>query len=165
MAENNRQPRTQETREAEVIHEAYMDNWEPASMLSTKDIPARPGMVQRWVRTALKGADDQSNVFAKMGQRWSPRPASSVAKGAFIPTVKFQDADIIGFQGMILMERPEELHMRHAAHNLQQANNLVKAEESNLYKIHDGSNKRYVTRPEFKHDSQTTTGRVPDIDD
>jgi hypothetical protein len=162
---DNRISRTQETREAEVVHEAYLDNWEPAAMLSTKDIPARPGFVQRWVRTALKGVDDQSNVFSKIAQRWSPRPASSVPKGSFVPSVKFQDADIIGFQGMILMERPEELHQRHAAFNLKQANNLVSAEESNLYKVHDSSNKRYVTRPEFTHSSETTTGRVPDIDD
>lgn len=133
-------------------------------MLSTKDIPARPGYVQRWVRTSLKGSDDQSNVFAKIGQRWQPRPASSVPKGKFVPTVKFQDADIIGFQGMILMERPEEINRKHREFNKQQAHNLVRAEESNLYKVHDKGN-RYATRPEYQNESRVETGRNPDIDD
>lgn len=165
MANPGRPARVQETRDAEVIHEQYSDDWEPASMLSTKDIPARPGYVQRWVRTSLKGVDDQSNVFAKIAQRWQPRPASSVEKGKFIPTVRFQDADIIGFNGMILMERPEELNRRHAEFNKQQALNLVKAEESNLYKVHDKNSKKYVTRPEYRNETRTETGRIPDIDD
>ena len=163
MAEN-RISRTQESRDSTPVHEVYEDNWSPASMLSTKDIPAREGMVQRWVRTSLKGVDDQQNVFSKMGQRWTPRPASSVPKGTFIPTVKFQDADIIGYNGMILMERPADLNARHAEFNRQQALNLVRAEEANLYKVHD-SRTKYATRPEYQDSSRVETGRVPDIDD
>lgn len=165
MANDMRKPQAQETRNAEVIHEAYEDNWEPSAMLSTKDIPARPGFVHRWIRTSLKGVDDQANVFARMGQRWLPRPASSVEKVKGIPYVKFQDADIIGYQGNILCERPVELNNRHKAFNKRQALDLVRAEENNLYKVHDNASKKYVTRPEYRDDSRVETGRVPDIDD
>jgi hypothetical protein len=163
MANNDtRVPRAQETREAEVIHEAYDDNWEPAMMLDTKQVPPRPGYVQRWVRTSLKGVDDQANVYAKMGKRWTPRPASSVPKGVYAPTVRFNDADVIGHQGNILCERPETLNERHKAFNRQQANDLVRAQKSNIFNVSDD---KYVTDPLFKNEHKTTTGRVPDIDD
>ena len=165
MSNHSRAPRVQESREAEVIHEAYEDSWEPASLLDTKNIPARPGYVQRWVRTSLRGVDDQSNVFAKFSRRWQPRPASSIPKGLYVPTVKFQDADIVGHNGMILMERPIEIHEKQAAFNRQQARDLVQAEKSNLYKVHDAASRKYITRPEYKSSENTTTGRVPDIDD
>jgi hypothetical protein len=64
MTDDSRLPREQELRASEPIHEEY-GSWDDDSMLSTRNIPPRDGYVQRWVRTLVKGQEDQANVFKK----------------------------------------------------------------------------------------------------
>lgn len=158
-----RASRTQETRQAEEMHPAYNDTWESPALLDTTNIPAREGYVQRWIRTKIKGDDDQNNVFRKINQGWKVRELSSVPKGQFVPHIDFNGLNVIGIHGMILMERPEEQHKRHAEYNRQQANNQMEAAEQNLFKVHkEGSG---LTRPSMRNKSEVTKGRIADPDD
>lgn len=126
--EDDRKSRTQESRAGDQVHEAYTDMWENSGLLDTKHIPARPGFVQRWVRTKLKGADDPNNVMKKLNQGYRPRMADTVPQGTYAPTINSrQFGDIIGMDGIVLMERPEKLHEKHAAHNRAMAGRQMEA--------------------------------------
>lgn len=157
-----KESRTQETREAETIHETYTDQWENPQILDTTHIPARPGFVQRWVRTLVRGDNDQTNVFKKINQGWNPRLASSVPKGAFIPHIDFNGTDVIGIHGMVLMERPVEKHEKHAEHNRQATQAQMNAVKYDVHKVHEiGSG---LTRPEMQNKSTVSRGITFDDD-
>lgn len=158
----NRVSREQETRAAEQPNEVYADQWESPQMLDTKKIPPRPGYVQRWIRTKLRSEDDQTNVFKKINQGWSPRKLDSVPKGSFIPNIDFDGVNVIGIHGMILMERPAETHERHAEYNRGITRSQMDAVQHDVHKVHEiGSG---LTRPEIQVRSSTTRGIVVDDD-
>ena len=155
--------RTQESREAEETHETYTDKWESPALLDTHSIPAKEGFVQRWVRTKVKGEDDQNNVFRKINQGWKPRLLSSVAKGNFVPNIDFQGTDVIGIHGMILMERPEKQHAAQAKHNQQATDDQMSAVKQNMFNVHEqGSG---MSQPSMKSKSSVSKGREPDFDE
>lgn len=158
----NRKSRTQESREAETVHEEYGDQWESPQMLDTRRIPARRGYAQRWVRTTLEGRDDSSNVYKKFNQGWKPRMADSVAEGEYIPNIDFNGLNVIGIHGMILMERPLNVHKKQAEHNKQTTRNQMSAVTHDVYKVHEvGSG---LTRPEINVRSSVSAGIVADSD-
>lgn len=75
------------------------------------EIPARPGYVQRWVRTKIGGVDDPQNMSAKFNQYWRRRDPKSLPTGTYAPTIHVEGVgDAIGISGMVLMERPQEVH-------------------------------------------------------
>ena len=158
-----RASRTQETRAAEQVRENYGDVWESPALLDTKNIPAKPGFVQRWVRTKVNGQDDQNNVYRKINQGWKPRTLDSVPKGQFIPHIDFDGINVIGIHGMILMERPEEINNRHAAYNAKQAQNQMIAARENLFRVYSAGDG--ITRPTMNNKSTVSTGRKADPDD
>lgn len=126
--EDDRTSRSRESREGDQIHDQYGDIWAASGLLDTTHIPARPGFSQRWVRTKMNGVDDPKNVMKKMNQGFRPRLADTVPKGTFAPTINSrQFGDIIGMDGIILMERPEKLAKSHAAHNREMAAKQIEA--------------------------------------
>lgn len=130
-----RNSRARESRDGDVIHEEYEDVWTPTGLLDTTHIPARPGFVQRWIRTKLNGVDDPKNVMKRMNQGWRPRLADTVPQGVFAPTVNIrQFGDVIGMDGTVLMERPETQHAAHAAHNRAMTDRQMDAVNSMLAK-------------------------------
>ena len=94
-----------ETREKEA---RVKTSWQPASLLDAP--PPRPGMVQRWVGTSILGKETPDNVYKRQREGWIPRPADTV--GDFpIPTINHgQWQGLIGVEGMVLCEMPEEKH-------------------------------------------------------
>ena len=123
-----RKSRARDSRDSDPVHEEYADMWAASGLLNTDHIPARPGFVQRWVRTKLNGADDPKNVMKRMNQGYRPRLADTVPKGTFAPTVNSrQFGDIIGMDGIVLMERPAKLHESHARHNREMAGKQMEA--------------------------------------
>ena len=155
---NDRVSREQETRAVEDVHELGFNPVDDASLLNTENMPPREGYVQRWVRTTINNEDDQSNLYRSINRGWKPRKADSVARGMFVPQVNYQGANVIGINGMILMERPIELHEKQKAYEDQLSNNQMRAVEANMHKVHErGSG---LTKPEFtEHKSSVTTGR------
>lgn len=163
VTRNTRESRTQESREAVELHEQYNDSWESPALLSTDNIPARAGFVQRWVRTKTRGEDDQNNVFRKINQGWKPRALDTVPKGQFVPNIDFNGLNVIGIHGMILMERPAQQHKRHAEYNRQQAQNQMIAVKENMFKVHKAGDG--MTRPQMRTESEVSRGRLVDPDD
>lgn len=131
----DRMTRDEELRDE--VHEEYDDNWEPPLLLDTTHIAARGGFVQRWVRTKLAGADDVNNVIRKHNQGWRPRSADTIPKGAYVPTVNFNGANVVGIEGAILMERPERLAMAHARRNAKMTDHQMTAVKENMQRVHN----------------------------
>lgn len=158
---NENASREQQSRAAEEFHGDENMEFDPA-LLNTKNMPAREGFVQRWVRTTIQGEDDTANVFRMVNLGWKPRLASSVALSEFVPTVHYQGADIIGIRGMILMERPVEMEAKQQDYYNRQANAQMASVEQNMHKVHEkGSG---LTRPEFtERKSQVHRGRVAPV--
>ena len=80
-----------------------------------RDIPARPGMAQRWVRVnlALSKDPDIANYDKKIQQGWRPRPVDTVS-GYQHPDMNIGTTDgIVRIAGHVLMERPIETQKRH----------------------------------------------------
>lgn len=158
-----RKPREQERRASEPVHEEYPEYYEDDTLLSTDNIPAREGYVQRWVRTVLNGKEDQSNVFRKINKGWRPRLMSTVPKGQFVTKIDFNGTDVVGIHGMILMERPEALHERQQRAKQNLIDLQMRAVKENMYAVHDPSSG--LTRPEMRATSTNSVGRMPTVDD
>lgn len=149
--------REQESSAFELVHDEYDDVFEENDMLSTKRLPPREGYVQRWVRTDLKGQPDQSNVYRKFNKGWRPRLADTAPKGAPLLTINFQGADVIGYHGMILMERRKETNVSERIVNMRKTELQMDAVKHNMFKIHEPGNG--LGRPVMDVRSQVSTGR------
>lgn len=145
---------TRKTRESTirrntVVHDEHEDfNFEPPGLLDAPE--PRPGYVQRWIRTLANGSHDPRNRHKATLAGWKPRdPGSLPAKWSSAPTHNSELGHVIGVEGMVLMERPVELHRRYAQRNLGQVSHNMKAIEGALEK-QMGGEKPMVTRRERK---------------
>ena len=68
-----RTPRETQTREKT----ARRKPWAPPSMLEAP--PAPEGFVHRWVRTAIRGEDDKTNLHARLREGWEPVRADELS--------------------------------------------------------------------------------------
>lgn len=141
--------RTQETRDAEGIHDETPILFEESGPLP--NIPPRPGYAQRWVRVATKEGADPQNI-ARMSQRgWTPRPADTVPKAIQVYTVQKEGmGGVIGTHDCILMERHEDMNRRASEANKQRRRELERAVKGNL---------TAETRGHVKHDSRSEIER------
>jgi len=164
MTEQNddqRGSRDNDSREGDVIHDEYDDDWVEPSLLATDNVPARPDFVQRWCRTEINGKPDTSNLNRKFNQGWRPRPASSVAKGDFVPTIKYGKSNVIGMEGLILMERPAKQHERHGNSIKRDTKNQMRSVDENMYKAHSANSG--MTAPERTGSSRVVRGKSPRV--
>lgn len=155
-SQDARNSRAQESRDAEQVREEHNDNWSQPGLLNAPE--ARPGFVQRWVRTKLGGNDDQGNLIRKLNQGWRPRQAGSIPKGYAAPTTSYGDyGNVVGTHDMLLMERPVEIHQKYADSVKESTRNQERAVKANLNQVHkpgDG-----VTSPELNVQRHVSTGR------
>ena len=101
---DGRGTRAQEQREAVRVHETEDEtSWvQPTSLQAPKP---RPGYVQRWIRAAVKGKDDATNVSRKWREGWKPRPADTVPASFELPAISGGRWNgCIMVEGMILCE-------------------------------------------------------------
>ena len=84
-----RAPRSTETREKETRRKP----WAPPSRLDAPEAPA--GYVHRWIRTAMRGEDDKTNVHAKLREGWEPVRLKS------IQTMKLRPSKMVNYAGVI----------------------------------------------------------------
>ena len=71
--------------------------------------PARPGMVQRWVRAEMRTEADNLNWTGKMREGWRPRSPSTIPDcEAFFGVGQLGSQDVVRVGGLILMEMPEQ---------------------------------------------------------
>ena len=105
-----RNVRASETRDSVRSEQSRPDTtWSPPALL---DAPkARPGYVQRWITTSILGKETQDNVYKRMREGWTPRPADTVKDDSLFSTINHgQWAGSIGVEGMLLCEMPEQKH-------------------------------------------------------
>jgi hypothetical protein len=155
--------RAQQSRAAEKVHETQEQSWATPALLDTTSIPAREGYTQRWVRTKVKGEDDQNNVYRKINQGWKPRLLSSVPKGSFVPNLDFQGSEVIGIQGNILMERPIKQHQSQGQYHRKAIRNQMTAVRENMFNVHQSGEGMYA--PTMRDSSDVSTGYRPDVAD
>ena len=99
---DNRTPRASATREKETRRKP----WAPPSRL---DAPPPPdGYVHRWIRVAMRGEDDKTNVFTKLREGWEPVRADEYPdyEAPVIDDGKY--AGVIGNGGLMLCRIPVE---------------------------------------------------------
>jgi len=166
VEKNDRQrlSRTQETRDAEPIHEPSGDDqWQQPMMTSAPE--ARPGFVQRWVRISTLGTDDVSNMMRKRNEGWNPRAADTVPPGFFCPTVQHaRYGEVISNGDMILMERPENIHQRQKEFIDRLTRNQTSGIERYLSQTMPGGH-GFSAGEVDKFERKISTGRRPKIAD
>ena len=80
------------------------------------EIPARPGMQQRWVTYRLQGQDSPQNLMKRVQkQRWRPRKPDEMTED-FLRTQHSVLGDVIATHDAILMERPVRFGESEQAH-------------------------------------------------
>lgn len=98
---------------AEADYTADLDN-EVTEWIRPSDLeapPARPGMVQRWIRIRLGNVRDTARLRKAMREGWRPVKASAMG-GLSLPIIQHDslgDGDYIGAEDLILMEMPERV--------------------------------------------------------
>lgn len=157
-----RQSRAQDTRASIPVHNTVSYDFEQNQLLNTRNIPPRPGYEQRWVRTYIRGEQDQSNVMKKFNHGWRPRLANTIPDGQFAANVDFQGASVIGIHGMILVERPAEIGDKQRAAIRQDIDLQMAAVQQQLYGDMAGFKKVNVS---FENESKSFKGRIAEIDD
>jgi hypothetical protein len=164
MPDTDRTSRASESRAADNLHDASDElediDFNPAN-LDTRNIPPREGYVQRWVRTKTGSKDDPSNVYRSSNMGWKPRQASTIKKGAMVPSVEYDGDDIVGVHDMILMERPVSIDKKHQAYQQRMTDGQMQAVDSDLLKVHDKSSG--MGRPSSNNRSRVSTGRVAPV--
>lgn len=162
--DRNYTSRAQETRDAESIHEPVgNDAWVAPMMTNAPE--ARPGYVQRWVRTSVLGTDDTSNIMRKHNEGWHPRSADTIPNGYFAPIVAHaRYGNVISNGDMILMERPVKTHERQKAFIEQMTKNQTAGIERYLSQAIPGGH-GYSSGEVEKFDRKVSTGRRPKIAD
>ncbi len=99
---DTRAPRSTETREKQTRRKP----WAPPSRLDAPEPPA--GYVHRWIRTAMRGEDDKTNVHTKLREGWEPVRADE-HPGYEAPTIEDgKYAGVIGNGGLMLCRIPIE---------------------------------------------------------
>ncbi len=161
---DTRASRTQESRDAEPVHEV------PISFESTgplPNIPARPGYSQRWVRVK-KGADnDAHNIFSAQRKGFTPRKPDTVAQHLQWLTVQHEGmGGCVGTHDVVLMERPNELSAQEAEIKRRDRRARTAAVKNNLFSEFKNVSRAAGddTMPEIENVARVERGR-PQIQD
>ena len=128
MADSNRTSR-------ENVSRAKTQRRKPWAPPSTLDAPEAPeGYKHRWIRTAIRGEDDKSNVFAKLREGWEPVRADEYPEmvGRFPTLEEGKYAGCIGVGGLILCRMPVETVEERTEYYREQSRNQLKAVDENL---------------------------------
>ncbi len=145
------QSRAQDTWDNADIHAAEATPWVRGQSLAAP--PARPGFAQRWIRVAMNGQEDPTNVARKMREGWKPRPSSTIPGDFQLPTISHGEwAGCLGVEGSVLMERPLKLSDRHREAIDAKTDMITRSLESELQK---------ASRPgmEITQERRTSVGR------
>lgn len=126
MADSKRTPRATQTREKT----ARRKPWAPPSTLDAP--PAPNGYVHRWVRTAIRGDDDQNNVYSRMREGWEPVRADEYPDTEYPVIQDGKHAGIIGSGGLMLCRIPQETVDERTEYYRDQTRNQMKAVDENL---------------------------------
>lgn len=132
MADTNVRP----NREAESRDNTQrVKSWVPPQTLPTPQ--PQNGYGFRWIRTALLGQADPTNMSAKLREGWEPVKASEHPELLLMsdPTSRFKDNIEVG--GLLLCKAPMELVKQRDAWYAKQADSQIESVDNNLMKLND----------------------------
>jgi hypothetical protein len=100
--------------------------------LEAPDAPA--GYQHRWVRTAIRGEDDKTNVHSKLREGWEPVRADEYPDLADrYPVIEEgKNAGVIGVGGLMLCRIPEETVEERTEYYREQTRNQMRSVDENL---------------------------------
>lgn len=99
---DSRTPRELQTREKT----ARKKRWVRPNVLPTPD--PRPGWTHRWVRIALHGQQDPTNISSKLREGWEPCKINEYPEIQVVYEESRQFKDNVVMGGMMLCRAPEE---------------------------------------------------------
>lgn len=103
---------------------------------STLDAPvARQGFTQMWIRVEADGKPDGRNYSRKYREGWRPRDPATVPEGFSPPTIRHGNQTVIGAQGMILCEMPNNLAAKRRLYVKERTDRQMQAVEQNLMRV------------------------------
>ena len=104
--------------------------WAPPSRL---DAPKpKDGFKHRWVRTHLRGDDDQMNVHQRLREGYEPVRADEYPDQEFASVEEGKHEGVIGNGGLMLARIPEETVEERTEYYRDQTRNQMKAVDENL---------------------------------
>ena len=106
--------------------------WSPPSRLEAPKAPA--GYRQRWIRTNIRGEEDQMNVHAKLREGWEPVRADEYPDSDFSTITEGKHAGVSGQGGLILARIPEETALERNDYYRGRTRNQMTAVDENLMK-------------------------------
>jgi cytochrome c biogenesis protein ResB len=128
MADNVRTPRSNETREAT----ARRKPWAPPSRLESPQAPE--GYVHRWIRVAMRGEEDKTNVFSKLREGWEPVRADEYPDYHAPVIDEGKYAGVIGQGGLMLCRIPVETARERSAYYGLRTREQMQAVDQDLMK-------------------------------
>jgi hypothetical protein len=110
--------------------------WMAPELLPTPN--PEPGYAFRWIRTAILGKTDPSNVSSKLREGWEPVKASEHPEIQLMETgdrPRFPDSIEIG--GLILCKTPTEFVEQRNAHYQAQTDSQMNSVDNNFMRTND----------------------------
>jgi hypothetical protein len=131
MMEQNRKPRSTETRETT----ARPKQWAPAELLPEPDKQA--GFAYRWIRVSMLNNADPRNLSAKLREGWEPvRAEEQPALQLLVdPNSRFKDNIEVG--GLLLCKTPIELVEQRNTHFQKITSDQTTAVDNSLMRAND----------------------------
>lgn len=109
--------------------------WAPPQLLPSPN--PQPGWAFRWVRTALAGQYDPTNVSAKFREGWEPVKAEDHPEIQTQPDQNSRFKGSIEIGGLLLCKIPQEFMDQRAAHYKRASDNQIEAVDSSFMKTND----------------------------
>jgi hypothetical protein len=135
------------TREADRYEDRIDDAWLPQSILPTPK--KRPGLVHRYIRTAMNGTSDVRNVSKRFREGWTPVKRVDYPEIADIPNdVDSRYPDGIEIGGSLLCCMPEEMANKRRAYFANKSKAELEAVDSNLLANNDPRTNMRIQRPQ-----------------
>jgi hypothetical protein len=131
MMEQNRKPRSTETRETT----ARPKQWAPAELLPEPDKQA--GFAYRWIRVSMLNNADPRNLSAKLREGWEPvRAEEQPALQLLVdPNSRFKDNIEVG--GLLLCKTPIEFVEQRNSHFQKLTDDQTAAVDNSLMRAND----------------------------
>lgn len=130
---DNRTPRDNESR----MIEQRIEHWQPASVLPEPN--KEPGYAYRWIRTAVLGQSDPTNISGKFREGWVPVKAADHPELQLFqnpdPNSPFRDNVEVG--GLILCKTPMRLVEQRDAHYNRSAQAQMESVDNHLMRQSD----------------------------
>ena len=132
MAEQNREKRTVDTREAST----RPAKWMPPQLLP--DPTPEPGYAFRWIRVSTLNAADPLNISSKLREGWEPVKASDhpeIRLFGSTTDARFPDSVLVG--GLLLCKTPAEFIDQRNAFYGQQADQQMQSVDNSYMRESD----------------------------